>query len=136
MSPYIAIPLALILAIIAGVIWYALVRPVPEKSGTGVITNRTFRAAERVERSIPRTTRSLERYPQEIKYKLPDRYVLDIRLEKEKTVIRFWVPALPSQNVEIGQRVNVVYLKRSIPFIWEKIFVKQVTPLKKDFDKE
>lgn len=130
MSAYIALPLALILVIFAGVVWYALVRPVAEKSGTGIITDRTFRAAERVERSTPQTIRSLDRYPQELKYRLPDRYVLDIRLENKNRIVRFWVPALPSQSVEIGQRVNVVYLERRIPFLWEKIYVKQINNLK------
>jgi hypothetical protein len=135
-SPYIALPLALILALFAGVIWYGLVRPVPEKSGGAIIINRTFQAAEKVERSASRTTRSLDRYPQELKYMLPDRYVLDIRLDNKNTIVRFWEPALPLQNVEIGQHVNVVYLERGIPFIWKKIFVKQVTPPKKGPVKE
>jgi hypothetical protein len=130
-DPYIALPIALILLIFAGTIWYVLVRPVPEKSGIGVITNRIFQAAEEVVESVPRTTRSLDQYPKETRYTLPDRYNLEIRLENENAIVHFWVPALPSQNIEIGQNVNVVYLERGIPFVWGKIFVKKIAPLMK-----
>ncbi len=127
LTPYIALPLAAVFLIAAALIWYVLVRPVPEKTATGVIIGKQFQPAENVERSVPRTTRGLDRYPQVIKYNLPDRYLLDIRIDQVNTVVQFAYPALPNQNYEIGQHVNVTYLERGIPHLWKRIYVKDIS---------
>src|SRR5262245_39032479 len=92
-DPSIGLPLALLFLVVAGAIWYVLVRPVPEKTTTGVITDRTFQAAQTVQRSIPRVMRSLEYYPQEIKYTVPDRHLYRIRLHGNGTEVCFTAPA-------------------------------------------
>src|SRR5579871_1804798 len=81
LDPLLALTLALAALLAAGGLWYVFVRPVPEKAGTGIITGRDFLPAETVERSVARTTRSLEYTPQEIRYTLPDRHVYRIRLD-------------------------------------------------------
>ena len=129
LSPYIAIPVGLLALIAAILIWYVLVRPVQEKATTGQIVGRAFRSKETVEKTVPRTSRSLEHYPKETKYTLPDRYIYTIRLDEEGSEVRYSMPALEHLKLENGQKVKVVYLERSIPFIWKKIFVKEITPL-------
>jgi hypothetical protein len=127
LSPYIAIPVLVIALLVAISIWYVLVRPVPEKWAKGVIVGQTFRSEETVEKSVPRTSRSLEHYSKETKYTLPDRFIYSIRLDNEETEVRYSMPALGNLKLENGQRVKVVYLERSIPFIWKKFYVKEMT---------
>ena len=122
--------LALFSALIAGGIWIILVRPVPEKKGTGTITGRIFVKAETVEKSIPRVGRSLEDQPRDIRYNLPDRYRFSIRLDDSGKEVHFIAPALlPTERIEIGQHVRVVYFERYIPFWGSRIYVKEMTPL-------
>lgn len=46
LNPIIALPVAIVAALAAVVIWYGLVRPVPAQHGYGVIVGRELLAAE------------------------------------------------------------------------------------------
>ncbi|HWQ33700.1 MAG TPA: hypothetical protein VNQ79_12675 [Blastocatellia bacterium] len=105
--------------------WYFLVRPVPEQTTVATIISRTFQPAEKVEKKIPRTSRSFEEPPREISYSLPDRYLFRFRMD-DGTEAGFTAPALGMENVQAGQRVRVVYLERRIPFFGRRIFVKEM----------
>ena len=129
LNPYIAAPIVVIALAAAILIWYALVRPVPETISSGVITDRTFRSEQIVEKSVPRSFRNIEHYPLHKKYTLPDRCVYQIRLEDKRMEVSFSMPAFEGQELAVGQRVQVVYIERSIPFLWEKIYVKSIDPL-------
>lgn len=117
---------AIVVILLAGAIWYFLVRPLPEKISTGTITTRAFQPAERVEKVIPRANRSLEEPPREIKYNLPDRYTFGIRLDHDQADISYTVAMAGMEKVQSGQRVQVIYLERRIPFVGRKIFVKSM----------
>src|SRR5262249_38704200 len=119
----------LIFLVVAMGSWYFLARPLPQKTSTGVITSRAFQPAEQVKKLIPRTNRSLEEQPREIKHSLPDRYTFAIRLDQDQADIRYTVAVVGMEKVQIGQQVQVVYLERHIPFVGRKIFVKSMTPL-------
>lgn len=125
-SPPIALILALVFAGLAGGLWYYYVRPVPDAMGTGIITGKTFYPAERVEKSVPRTTRSLEQTPYELKYDLPDRYAFRIRLDGKDFSVVYTAPALESQGIDIGTRVTVVYEERSLPLTQPRFLVKHM----------
>ncbi len=128
LQPTVALLLALVLLAAAAAIWYVLVRPVPERAATGVITGRDFRPAERVRRSVARTTRSPEYATKEILYSLPDRYVYRIRLGGDGSDVYFTAPAAGLPPVEVGRAVRVVYTERAIPLLGRRRFVKEMTP--------
>ncbi len=132
LDPVVGLPLALIFLLAAGVIWYVLVRPVPDKTGTGVITGRTFQPAEAVDRSVPRTVRSLEYMPQHIRYQVPDRHIYRIRLDADGGEVYFTAPATALPPCGVGQAVRVVYAERSIPLVGRRRFVKEMTPTEPD----
>ena len=123
LNPFLICILALLVFTIAGAAWYFLVRPVPEKTTTATIITRTFQSAETVEKKMARTSRSLEEPPREITYTLPDRYVFSLRLE-DGTEVGYTAPALGLEQVQAGQRVQVVYLERNIPFFGRRVFIK------------
>lgn len=129
MSNYLTFFFVLVILVFSVGCWHFLVRPLPKKTSTGVITSRAFQPAEQVEKLIPRTNRSLEEQPREIKYSLPDRYTFGIRLDHNQADISYTVAVVGMEKVQIGQRVQVDYLERYIPFVGRKIFVKSVTPL-------
>ena len=129
LDPRIALPLALIMLLVAVSIWYIYLRPVPEKQGTGVITSFQFLPAETVERSVPRLMRSLEYMPRHTRYSLPDRYVYQIGLEPQGIEAMYTVPTPNSPEFEVGQRVKLVYQERYIPFRGRRVFVKEMSPL-------
>ena len=110
-------------------VWFVLVRPVAEQSATGTITSRAFLPAETVRKVIPRTDRSLEDLPREIKYALPDRYLFSIRLDGRNADARFSAIAAATENIHIGQQVRLTYYERYIPFVWTRIYVKEMAPL-------
>ena len=120
----IALILAVFFALVAGGMWFFYVRPVPEIIGLGVITGKTFYAAERIEKSVPRTTRSIEQTPYEIKYDLPDRYAFRVRLENKDVSVVYTAPALGSEKIEIGSKVKLIYEERSMPFAPMRYIVK------------
>jgi hypothetical protein len=128
LEPAIALPVAFVFLVAAGVSWYFLVRPVPEKTATGAIAERTFQAAELVERSVPRTTRSLEYTPQEIRYSLPDRHIYRVRLDHDGTEVYFTAPATALPPLDVGRAVRLVYVERYIPLLGRRIFVKEMAP--------
>jgi hypothetical protein len=127
MDPAIALPLALIFFVAAGAIWYVFVRPVPLKTATGIITDCNFRAAETVQRSIPRTIRSLEYTPQDIHYTVPDRHVYRIRLDGNDTEVYFTAAASNLPPLDVGRAVRLVYIERYIPLIGRRAYVKEMT---------
>lgn len=122
---YIAIPLGLFAILFAGLAWYFLVRPVPDQTTVATIISRTFQPAEKVEKKIPRTSRSFEEPPREISYSLPDRYLFRLRLD-DGTEAGFTAPAHGLEYFQAGQRVRVVYLARWIPFFGRRVFVKEM----------
>lgn len=127
LDPALALILALAFLVVAGAIWYVLVRPVPERTGTGVITACTFQAAQVVERSVPRTVRSLEYTPQNSRHTLPDRHVYRIRLDGDGREVVFTSPAVALPPLEVGCPVRLVFIERHIPLVGARVFVKEMT---------
>lgn len=127
LNPYIAIPIAVLALAAAGMIWYVLVRPTPEKTAVGVIADRTFREEERVEKSVPQTGRSVETGPRRTAYTRPDRHVYTITIDGYDTPAHFAVQHIGEPEFEVGQRVHVRFLERRIPFVGRRLYVQEMT---------
>lgn len=130
---YLPVGLSIVVAVVAllaaGAIWFVLVRPVEQQTAAGVIVGRQFAAEETQETTIPRAYKPLERVPQTRTYKLPDRYVYDIILDGRDQPVRYWARVVEGHNMEVGQRVRVVYVQRGIPPFWAKLYVERIEPL-------
>ena len=127
LNPYIALPIAFLALFAAGAIWYFLVRPVPEKTGIGIIAGRSFKGAERVEKATPRTGHTIEAGPRTTAYTLSDRHIYEVQLEVDGATTRFSMPAAPGvAPFEVGQQVQVMYLERQIPFAGKRIYIQDM----------
>jgi hypothetical protein len=120
-----AIALAVIAAMVAGGFFYAFVRPVPEQTATGVITARTFAAAETRSRTTP-TVRGPS--VAERRVELPDRYQFTIRLDGEPMSVRYGIEAHAAEPFAVGQRVTVRYQRRGLRPLWERVYVSTMEP--------
>ncbi len=125
--PVVGGALATIFALFAFLVWYALIRAVPETTSQGIIHGATLADAETVERLVPRSHRNLEHVPRQIKYEIPERYIYDIEIVDAGERVNFsnMSPKLEYQN---GDRVTVRYVERSLPLVWKKRFILEVTP--------
>jgi hypothetical protein len=126
MNPYFLLFAAAVATVFAGAMWYAFVRPLPQLSATGVITNKTFVAARNIQRfqGGPRS----ETWSQET-FKIPEGYLFDIRVEGLLTTLQYSLPALGAEKYNVGQKVSVRYAERGIAPFWKQILVTEMTPV-------
>lgn len=129
LNPYIALPIALLAISAAVAIWYVLVRPVPEQTAVGVVVDRSFQEAERVEKSAPHTGRVVETGPRQTAYTLPDRHVYTIRLDGYVVPARYALTHAGEPAFEVGDRVQVHFRARHIPFVGQRLYVQEVSGL-------
>lgn len=126
LDPLIALPLAALFGLGAVFLWFAFVRPGVAKQGTGLIVSRQFRKGGAVRRSVPRSHRSLEYYPQDISYQTPDQDVYTIRLDAERIEVTYVLPSGPTPAFESGDAVQVRYEERWAPFLGKRRRVHDV----------
>lgn len=118
----------LVLATIgAASIWYVFLRPVPIQTTPGTIKAKTFRQASSIERK--RAGGRRQDWGQDRSILLPDSDVFVILLDDPSIEVRFEVAAGGSDSLSVGQRMRVEYQRRSLPLIWSKVYVLEVTPL-------
>ena len=128
LSPYIAIPIAVLALAAAAAIWYVLVRPVAERTSVGVIADIGFQEEARVEKSVPQTGRTVETGPRRTAYTLPDRHVYTLRLEGHEAPVQHAVQSIGEPEFEVGQRVRVTYQERYIPLVGARVYVREISP--------
>ncbi len=127
LSAGVAIPIILLSLLAAGLFWYVLVRPVPEQTAVGRISGRSFQPREVSQRTVARSR--VEQAPRTVTYELPDRYVYEIQFEDRDMTARFSQPAVQGSELEVGQRVRVVYYERRVPLVWRKLYIERLEPL-------
>lgn len=64
---------------------------------------------------------------------MPEHYVFEVRLDGDAAVpsgevVRYSLNTVAAERFEVGQRVRVVYERRGVPYIWSRIYVKEMTP--------
>lgn len=127
LSPDIAIPVALLALLTAGVLWYMLIRRVPEQTAVGTIAGQSFAESERVEKLVPQTGRAVETGPRRTAYTLPDRHVYTLQLDGREAPIQHSIQSIGKPQFEIGQRVEVLYQERYIPFLGSRVYVRDIS---------
>jgi hypothetical protein len=129
LNPYFAVPIIVIAGLTSIGLWYVFVRPVEQVTGTGTIIDRQFQEAQNVEKTDVRAFRGPEYVSRHSKYKLPDRFVYQIKIDGLNEHAHHTVPSASNRKLEVGERVKITYLRRELPFIWSKIYAVKVDPI-------
>jgi hypothetical protein len=124
MTTWLLLALAVLAMLFAGVMWYAYVRPVPERSDSGVITSKTFIPARTIEH-YQGGARS-ESFSRQ-KIMMPDSYLFGIRVQGRGETVQISIAAPAGAKFEVGQNVRVRYAERGIPLLSRRIQVLEMT---------
>jgi hypothetical protein len=125
MSAWLLCSISVVALLFAGAMWYAFVRPMPQVSCSGTITGKTFQPAHTIKRFQGGAKREIWTQ-QDIR--VPDSYVFAIRLENLPTELHYAVPKAAGESYDVGQRVSIRYVERSIPLLWKRIHVTDMVP--------
>jgi hypothetical protein len=115
---------AIFFAVFAGGIWVVFLRPVPTKTATGTITNKSFKPAGtywQYPAGLNRGFRTATLIP------IAEAYVFEIKAEGFEDPIFYSLNTVASQAFDVGKRVRVSYMERGIPFIWRRLYVIDMT---------
>ena len=110
---------------VAVVIWFAMLRPVPVRTASGVVRCKTFKAAGEY-LQYPVGDRSNFRTPTRIA--MPEHYVLEIAVDGRSDQFRYAVNGTAATAFEVGQRVTLEFQTRGLPPFWRRIYVLDAQP--------
>lgn len=125
MNTYLLLFAATVAALVSLGMWYAFVRPAPQQAATGVITSKSLQAARTINRYQGGARR--EAWTEE-RIRVPESYVFEIRVEGLSTPVRYWAPVPVGEKYQVGQRVRIRYVERSIPFFRRRLNVIEMLP--------
>jgi hypothetical protein len=119
---------ALFMLIVAGTIWLVFLRPVPMLSAKGIITSKTYSPPTEYTQYQPGNRAG---FRQPTKIPIADGYLVNIRVKGWKNLIVARINSSEAKRYEVGTPVVFDYEQRSIPFVWNRIYVFNVTDLTK-----
>jgi len=117
--------LALIMFAAAVLLYMAFVRPAARVSESGVITAKQILPARTIVRRQASPRREMWTTNE---FELPDRVGFQIHLEDSSEQVTYALPVSAAAGYEVGQHVNVIYERRSIPLIWSRVYVREIAP--------
>jgi hypothetical protein len=120
MSPKLQLILAATFGLISVLIWFVFLRPVPKRSTVGVIRNKQFKPAGEYSQQ-PAGDRSGFRLPTRIP--IAECYVFEIQVEGWPAAAHTSLNTVAAREFEVGQKVNIEYQERGIPFLWKRVYV-------------
>jgi hypothetical protein len=125
-NPLLMLILAAAAAVMSLAIWYGVVRPAPNVSAYGIITNKSFLSARTIQQlqGGPRNEAWSQR-----SIKIPDSYLFDIRVDGLPAPVQYSMPALGAEKYSIGAKVRVRYAARGIPPFWRRVQVTEMSLL-------
>jgi hypothetical protein len=112
--------IAAVAAPTAFILWFALVRPVPERAGSAAIMGKTLLDAHTITR-YPSNVLRQSWTPTTIR--INEAYVFDLDLDDVGKAV-FALDTIGSKAFEVGQRVVVRYEVRGLGALWKMIRVK------------
>jgi len=119
--------LAAVFGLISVLIWFVFLRPVAKRSAVGVIRNKQFKPAGEYWQQ-PAGQRGGFWTPTRIP--IAECYVFEIQVEGWPDVAHASLNTVAAREFEVGQRVNIEYQERGIPFLWKRAYVLDMTPAK------
>jgi hypothetical protein len=120
MSTKLLLCVTTLFVVLTGGIWLVLLRPVPLKTAIGTIVKKTFKPAGTYWQhpvGVNRGFRTATPIP------IADAYVFEVALGEFESPVFYSLNTVASQAFEVGSRVQIRYQERSIPFIWKRVYV-------------
>jgi hypothetical protein len=111
---------AILFAVLAGGIWFVFLRPVPIKSAVGEITRKTFKPAGTYWQYPPGLDRG---FRTATPIPVAEAYVFEITVDEFGGPAFYSLNTVASQVFNVGKRVQIRYQERGIPFIWQRVYV-------------
>ena len=114
------IVVASLFVLIAGLIWFAFLRPAPEQTALGVIHSKSYKPAGEYWQQ-PVGNRDGFWTPTRIP--IAECYIFGIQVEGQAGEARIARNTIEAQAFNVGQRVQIEYVERGLPLIWKRIYV-------------
>jgi hypothetical protein len=114
---------ALLAAVVAGLLFIIFVRPVEPRTAVGRITEKAFQEARTLTRVNAGPRREVWGTTNR---RLPAAFVFTIRLEDGDAELRHWMERVAAEEFQIGDTVTVTYETRGIPGVWVKQYVRKM----------
>lgn len=114
---------ALGLVLIAGLTWFAFIRPVPEQSAfatiisKGNVSGRTFVQQRTGSGGVPTTPDFIPIAPSN---------AFELRVDGMRELVRASFNETKSRAFEPGQRVQIRYVRRGLPPLWQRLTVTEM----------
>jgi hypothetical protein len=108
------------LTIVAVVLWFVLVRRVPERTASATIVGKTLRGASTYQQQMVGAERGL-RAPAEIPLAEADVFELNVEGLPGPVLVSF--NTVKGRQFEPGQRVSVRYVQRRLPFFGQRVII-------------
>lgn len=111
-------------ALIAVAIWAVLLRPVPTRTASGTIKQKTFKPAGtywQYPAGSDRGFRTATPIP------IAEAYVFEIATDAFDGPVFYSLNTIASRDFSQGQKVNISYRERGIPFLWKRLYVGDMT---------
>jgi hypothetical protein len=118
--------LAVALAIFAVLLWFVLVRRLPEETGAATIIAKTFRSAGIYTQQMVGADRAF-RVPTEIP--VAETYVFELAVDGLAQPVRVSLNTVKSREFQSGQRVQVRYVRRGLAPFRGRVMVMEMSPL-------
>jgi hypothetical protein len=114
------IVVALVFALIAGLIWFAFLRPTPVQTAVGVIRSKSFKpAGEYWQQAVG----NRDGFWTATRVSIAECYIFGIQVDGRVGEARVSLNTVESQAFDIGQRVQIEYVERGLPLIWKRVYV-------------
>jgi hypothetical protein len=123
MSDKLLFIVAVFFVLFSAVALVSFFRPARQESTFGIITRKTFKPPGVYAQYPVGADRSLRTATQ---IPIAEAYVFEIAADGLQSPLFFSLNVVASKEFEVGQRVQIVYRRRGLPFIWSRIYVEKM----------
>lgn len=113
------------LAILAGVLWFALIRRSPPESAVATILTKGYMAGSTYTQQPVGANRGFNT-PNTIQ--IAEANTFDPKIDGIADTVRVSFNTVKSRQIEVGQRVRIQYVRRSLPPVWSRLTVVEMMP--------
>lgn len=114
------IAVALLFALIAGLIGFTFLRPVPVLTAVGIIRSKSFKPAGEYWQQQAGSRDGLwtaTRIP------IAECYIFGIQVDGRAGEAQASLNTVEAQAFNVGQKVQIEYVERGLPLIWKRVYV-------------
>jgi hypothetical protein len=117
------IVIAFVFALIAGLIWFTFLRPVPVQTAAGVIRSKSYKpAGEYWQQPVG----NRDGFWTATRIPIAECYIFGIQVDGRAGEARVSLNTVEAQAFNIGQRVQIEYVERGLPLIWKRVYVTEM----------